>query len=141
LLGSALAPRLMKQPWSRVLAAAFAGATLGLGGLALAGFLHGSVAFALSFAANLLLDGSVALAFIIAGTVSVQITPREVRGRVFALNNLYSAAVRGGSLVLAGALAATGNPFPAFVAIALGFIVALSAALHAEASTQVNGTS
>ncbi len=136
LAGSALAPRLMKSSWPRALALAFTGATLGLGGLIGASFLRGGTAFAVAFAANLLLDGSVALAFIIAGTASAQITPREVRGRVFALANLYSAAVRGGSLLLAGALAARGDPVPAFVAIALGFVAALLAAWRAEISNQ-----
>lgn len=124
LVGSALAPRVLKRAWPHALAATCAGAALGMAGLALACELHGGTAFAVALAANLLLDGCVALSFIITGTTSTLITPRAVRGRVNAISALYSAAVRGGGLVLAGLLAAGGNPLPAFAALGAAFALA-----------------
>jgi MFS family permease len=132
LVGSALAPRLLVRPWLRALAPTFGGAALGLTGLAIACYLTGAAAFVVAFAANTILDGSMALAFIISGTASTLITPRAVRGRVFALSNLYAALARGGSLILAGAFAVSGNPFGVFVAIAAGFGVAIVAALRGK---------
>jgi MFS family permease len=127
LIGSTLAPRLLQRAWPHALAATFAGATLGMAGLALACELRGGIAFAVALAANLILDGCVALSFIITGTTSTLITPREVRGRVNATSTLYSAAVRGVGLLLAGALAANGNPLPAFAALGAAFALASAA--------------
>jgi hypothetical protein len=127
LIGSAIAPRVLQLPWPRALAWSFAGAALGMAGLALACGLRGGIAFAVAVAANLVLDGCVALSFIITGTTSALITPREMRGRVNAIGALYSAAVRGGGLLLAGLLAAGGNPLPAFLAIGAAFALASAA--------------
>ncbi len=124
LIGSMVAPQVLKRAWPHALAATCAGAALGMAGLALACVLPGGSAFAVALAANLLLDGCVALSFIITGTTSTLITPRVVRGRVNAISALYSAAVRGGGLVLAGLLAAGGDPLPAFAALSAAFALA-----------------
>ncbi|MBA3826943.1 MAG: MFS transporter [Ktedonobacterales bacterium] len=128
LVGSASAARFLALPPMRALAGIFAVAAVGMGLLCIATFLTGGAAFILAFVANLILDGAVSLSFIITGTTSVLVTPRAVRGRVNGVSNLYASVMRGGGLLVAGALAAMGNPLPAFAAIGLAFAVAASTA-------------
>ncbi|HEX6797063.1 MAG TPA: MFS transporter [Ktedonobacterales bacterium] len=118
LIGSALAPRLYERGWRRELGGALAVAALGAMGLAVAGLLAPAPGFALAFAANLTLDGAVALGFVLTGTANTLVTPPELRGRVNAASTIYSSAVRGVAAIGAGALAAAGDPLPAFLALA-----------------------
>lgn len=118
LIGSALAPRLYARGWRRGLAGALVVAALGALGLALAGLLAPAPGFVLAFAANLTLDGAVALGFVLTGTANTLVTPPELRGRVNAASTIYSSAVRGVAALGAGALAASGNPLPAFLTLA-----------------------
>jgi hypothetical protein len=134
LLGSVIAPRFLVRPPTRSLAWTFTVAALGMGLLSVATLLQNWAAFGVAFIANLILDGAVVVSFIITTTTNVQVTPRALRGRVNALSNLYSAVMRGGGLLLAGALAARGNPLPAFIGIGLAFVVAAGAAARARVS-------
>lgn len=129
LVGSVLlAPILLRWPWRRAQGVAYAGSALGMLGLAGATLLRAGAGFALAFTANLVLDGSAALGFIIAGTTSMLITPPELRGRLNATSALYSACIRGLGLLATGALAATGNPLPAFLLLGGLFLVAAGVA-------------
>ncbi len=122
LAGSALAPRLHDHGWRRGLALACAVAATACCGLAVAGLLGPRVGFIGALVANLLLDGAVALGFILTGTQSALITPRAVRGRVNAAGQFYAALVRGLGLVAAGALSAQGSAAPAFLFLAVCFV-------------------
>ena len=129
LLGSVLAPRLMKRlGWQRSLALAFLVAVVGMLGLALALLLGSPVSgFVIALLANLVLDGAVSLSFIITGTTSTLLTPRELRGQVNAVGTMYTSAVRGLSLVAVGALTASGSPLFAFLLLAGCFLCAAAA--------------
>lgn len=130
LLGSTFAPRLMKRlGWQRSLALAFLVAAVGALGFVLAVWLDEPTVsgFVIALLANLVLDGAVSLSFIITGTTSTLLTPRELRGRVNAVGTMYSSAVRGLSLVAVGALTASGSPLFAFLLMAGCFLCAAAA--------------
>lgn len=130
LLGSALAPRLMERlGWQRSLAVAFLVAAIGALGFALAVVLDEPTVsgFVIALLANLVLDGAVSLSFIITGTTSTLLTPRELRGRVNAVGTMYTSAVRGLSLVAVGALTASDSPLFAFLLLAGCFLCAAAA--------------
>jgi hypothetical protein len=116
--------------WRGGLAGACVVAALASGGLALAGSLGPQAGFLAALIANLLLDGSVSLAFILTTTQTVLVTPRAARGRVTALTQIYSALVRGLSLVAAGALSACGSALLAFIFLAACFAGAALLALR-----------
>jgi len=118
LLSSAVAPRIYVWGWQRGLAGALGTAALGSLGLAWSSVLDPARGFAVALASNLVLDGAVALGFVLSGTASTLVTPRDLRGRVSAAGAMYESLARGGAAVGFGALAATGNPFPAFVVLA-----------------------
>jgi hypothetical protein len=118
LAGSALAGRVLAWGWRRGLAVALVVMALGSLGLAWACLLDPGRGFVVALVANALLDGAAALGFILAGTANILVTPRELRGRVNAAGTLYSSALRGAAAVGGGALAATGNPLPAFALLA-----------------------
>jgi len=113
LLSSAVAPRVYTWGWRVGLAGA-----LGSAGLAWASVLDPQRGFIVALASNLVLDGAVALGFVLSGTASTLVTPRGLRGRVGAAGAIYEALARGGAAVGFGALAAAGNPLPAFVVLA-----------------------
>jgi len=119
LLSSAVAPRIYKWGWQRGLAGALGVAALGSAGLAWASVLDPARGFIVALASNLVLDGAVALGFVLSGTASTLVTPRDLRGRVSAASAMYESLARGGAAVGFGALAATGNPLPAFVVLAI----------------------
>ncbi len=118
LLSSAVAPRIYAWGWQRGLASALGVAALGSAGLAWASVLDPARGFIVALASNLVLDGAVALGFVLSGTASTLVTPRDLRGRVGAAGAIYEALVRGGGAVGLGALAATGATLPAFVVLA-----------------------
>ncbi len=118
LLSSAVAPRVYTWGWRVGLAGALGVAALGSAGLAWASVLDPQRGFIVALASNLVLDGAVALGFVLSGTASTLVTPRGLRGRVGAAGAIYEALARGGAAVGFGALAAAGNPLPAFVVLA-----------------------
>jgi len=118
LLSSAAAPRIYKWGWHRGLAGALGVAALGSTGLAWASVLAPQRGFIVALASNLVLDGAVALGFVLSGTASTLVTPRDLRGRVSAAGAIYEALARGGAAVGFGALAVTGGPLPAFAVLA-----------------------
>jgi MFS family permease len=126
LIGSACAPRLMKRlGWQRSLVITFLVAGGGAIGFALVVLLGNPVSgFVVALLANLALDGAVSSSFIITGTTSTLLTPRELRGRVNAVSTMYSSAVRGLSLIAVGALTAAGSPLLAFLLLAGSFFCA-----------------
>ncbi len=124
LLGSAIAPRALELPWRQASMATYICAAMGLLGLLCATFAPSRSAFALATLSNGVLDGAVSLSFVITGTQQTLITPTTVRGRVGAVSQMYSAAIRGCGLVLLGALAFGGNPAGAFALLALLFLTA-----------------
>ncbi len=124
LLGSAIAPRALELPWRQASTVTYICAAMGLLGLLCATFAPSQSAFALATLSNGVLDGAVSLSFVITGTQQTLITPSTVRGRVGAVSQMYSAAVRGLGLVLLGALAFGGNPGAAFALLALVFTAA-----------------
>jgi MFS family permease len=118
LIGSALAPRIYDWDWRRGLAGALGVVALGCLGLAWACVLDPAGGFAVALVADLLMDGAAALGFILIGTATALVTPRDLRGRVNAASAIYSSAVRGVAAIGGGALAATGNPLSAFLLLA-----------------------
>ena len=118
LIASAVAPRLYDRGWQRGVAVALAIAALGSAGLAGASLLDRGPGFVVALVANAVLDGGVALGFVLATTASTLVTPRALRGRVNAASTIYASLVRGGAAVGLGALAGTGDPLPAFVVLA-----------------------
>ncbi len=118
LIASAVAPRLYDRGWQRGVAVALAIAALGSAGLAGASLLDRGPGFVVALVANAVLDGAVALGFVLATTASTLVTPRALRGRVNAASTIYASLVRGGAAVGLGALAGTGDPLPAFVVLA-----------------------
>ncbi len=118
LIASAVAPRLYDHGWQRGVAVALAIAALGSAGLAGASLLDRGPGFVVALVANAVLDGAVALGFVLATTASTLVTPRALRGRVNAASTIYASLVRGGAAVGLGALAGTGDPLPAFVVLA-----------------------
>ncbi len=118
LLSSAAAPRIYRWGWRPGLACALGVAALGSAGLAWASVLDPRVASSSPSRPILVLDGAVALGFVLSGTASTLVTPRDLRGRVGAAGAIYEALTRGGAAVGFGALAATGNPLPVFVVLA-----------------------
>lgn len=118
LLGSAIGPRVYASGWRRGLAGTLAVAALGSLGLAWACVLGSPRGFAVALVAALLLDGATALGFILTLTANALVTPRELRGRVNAASTIYSSALRGLAALGGGALAASGNPLPAFALLA-----------------------
>jgi len=138
LLSSAVAPRIYAWGWQRGLASALGAAALGSLGLAWASVLDPARGFVVALASNLVLDGAVALGFVLSGTASTLVTPRDLRGRVSAASAMYESLARGGAAVGFGALAATGNPFPAFVVLAGCCLCAalVTARAHVEAAQE-----
>jgi MFS family permease len=130
LLGSAGAPRLMKRAgWRHSLVLTFLLAASGALGFVLAVVLGSPViGFVLALLANLVLDGAVSLSFIVTGTTSTLLTPRELRGRMNAASTMYASAVRGLGLIVVGALTASGSPLFAFLLLAGCFLCAAAAA-------------
>jgi hypothetical protein len=118
LIGSALGPRVYAWGWRRGLAAALGVAALGALGLAWAGLLAPAAGFPVAALASLVLDGAIALGFILSGTAGTLLTPRALRGRVNAAGTIYSSALRGLAAVGGGALAGAGDPLPAFLLLA-----------------------
>jgi len=118
LIASAVAPRLYDHGWQRGVAVALAIAALGSAGLDGASLLDRGPGFVVALVANAVLDGAVALGFVLATTASTLVTPRALRGRVNAASTIYASLVRGGAAVGLGALAGTGDPLPAFVVLA-----------------------
>ncbi len=118
LIASAVAPRFYDRGWQRGVAVALAIAALGSAGLAGASLLDRGPGFVVALVANAVLDGAVALGFVLATTASTLVTPRALRGRVNAASTIYASLVRGGAAVGLGALAGTGDPLPAFVVLA-----------------------
>jgi MFS family permease len=119
LLGSAVAGRALAWGWRRGLALALAVMAAGSLGLAWACMLDPARGFVVALMADAVLDGAAALGFILAGTANMLVTPRDLRGRVNAAGTIYSSAVRGVAAVGGGALAAAGNPLPAFLLLAM----------------------
>jgi MFS family permease len=118
LIGSALAPRVYDWDWRRGLAGALCVTTVGCLGLAWACLLDPAHGFAVALLSSLLMDGSVALGFILVTTANTLVTPRELRGRVNAAGAIYSSGARGVAAVACGVLSASGNPLPAFLLLA-----------------------
>ncbi|MDQ2830757.1 MAG: MFS transporter [Chloroflexota bacterium] len=138
LLSSAVASRVYKWGWRPGLACALGVAALGSAGLAWASVLDPARGFIVALASNLVLDGAVALGFILSGTASTLVTPRDLRGRVSAASAIYEALARGVAAIGFGALAATGNPFPAFVVLAgcCACAALVTARAHVEAAQE-----
>jgi|GEM_PF-3049730 len=135
LISSFFAPRLLQIGWQKAIAVAMCIAGMGAFGLIIAVVVHQSLSsFIIAVGANLCLDGGVSLAFIITGTTSTILTPRPLRGRVFAAGTIYSASIRGLSLIAVAAIIANGNPVPAFVAISAGYFVTAYAAWRGRVS-------
>lgn len=132
LVSSAFAPRLYDWGWRRGLAAALSVAALGALGLAWASILPPGIGpgFAVALVSCFLLDGAVALGFVLRDTASTLVTPRELRGRVNAASTIFSAGLRALAAIAGGALAASGNPLPAFLLLAA--ICALAALVAAR---------
>lgn len=132
LVSSAFAPRLYDWGWRRGLAAALGVAALGALGLAWASVLPPGIGigFAVALVSCFLLDGAVALGFVLRDTASTLVTPRELRGRVNAASTIFSAGLRALAAISGGALAASGNPLPAFLLLAT--ICALAALVAAR---------
>ncbi len=118
LLSSTVAPRVYAWGWRRGLALALCVAALGSLGLAGASLLDPAPGFAVAVVSNLVLDGAVALGFVLTGTASTKLTPRALRGRVGAAGTVYAAVVRAAGAVGLGALAAAVAPLAAFSALA-----------------------
>ncbi len=93
-----IAPRIERRCWGSALAVLFAITALGMAGLALA---RGTVS---AFAANAVLDGAFALAFVVAGATRQALTPDALLGRVGAASFLLTTAAATLGAVLAGAL-------------------------------------
>ncbi|MBA2681271.1 MAG: MFS transporter [Ktedonobacteraceae bacterium] len=122
LIGSALAPSFYRRGWRSGITASFLLGALAAVGLAYTGLLHTPGSFVLALISNLLLDGAVSFGFILTTTESVLATPREIRGRVNAASNMYASLIRGGSVLLVGIIAASGETALAFICIACCFI-------------------
>lgn len=118
LISSPFAPRIYRWGWRRGLAAAAGIVALGSLGLALACVLGPVAGFAVDLLANLVLDGALALGFVLVTTANTLTTAPHLRGRVNAAGSTLAALVRGAGAAGAGALAARGNPLMAFVALA-----------------------
>lgn len=118
LISSPFAPRIYRWGWRRGLAAAAGIVALGSLGLALACVLGPVAGFAVALLANLVLDGALALGFVLVTTANTLTTAPHLRGRVNAAGSTLAALVRGAGAAGAGALAARGNPLMAFVALA-----------------------
>jgi hypothetical protein len=133
LLGSSIAPRLYDWGWQRGLAGMFCIAALACAGLAWIGATEGpgaNLSFACAFACNLVLDGAVSAGFVLVTTTNTLITPRALRGRVNAASSMYSALLRGLSVLAVGLLTIGNDPLPMFVLLACCFLgAALLAAL------------
>jgi MFS family permease len=137
LLGSSIAPRLYDRGWQRGLVGMFCIAALACAGLAWIGATGGpgaDLSFACAFACNLVLDGAVSAGFILVTTASTLITPRSVRGRVNAASSMYSALLRGLSVLAVGLLTIGDDPLPMFALLACCFLGA--ALLAGQARSQ-----
>lgn len=86
--------------------------------------------FLLAFAANLLLDGSVALSFIMTGTATTLLTPRDIRGRVGAVCQIYSSFVRAIGMLVLGAIATKLGVTAAFGLLVVAFVATAMAMAH-----------
>ncbi|HLI90056.1 MAG TPA: MFS transporter, partial [Ktedonobacteraceae bacterium] len=125
LLGSSIAPHLYDRGWRRGLAGLFciaALACIGLAWIAAAGTPGAGLSFAGAFACNLILDGAVSAGFILVATTNTLITPRALRGRVNAVSSMYSALLRGLSVLATGLLTIGNDPLPMFVLLACCFL-------------------
>jgi hypothetical protein len=118
LISSPFAPRIYRWGWRRGLAAAAGIVALGSLGLALACVLGPVAGFAVALVANLVLDGALALGFVLVTVANTLTTAPHLRGRVNAAGSTLAALVRGIGAAGAGALAVRGNPLVAFVALA-----------------------
>lgn len=99
LLSSLLvAPRIEHRHWGPVLAVLFTISAVGMIGLALARGTAGA------FVANAVLDGAVALAFVVAGSTRQALTPDALLGRVGSASFLLTTAAATLGALLAGAL-------------------------------------
>jgi MFS family permease len=130
LMGSAVAPRLYERGWRRSLAWTLSVAALACLGLAGAGALGATLGFVVALISNLILDGAVSLSFILTSTANALVTPHELRGRVNAASTMYSSLVRGLAVVVAGLLAAGGDPLPMFLLLTCGFVAAALLAIR-----------
>jgi len=129
LIGSMFASQALALGWRRAMSITLTIAALGNGGLLVASLIgQPTPGFIIAFGSNLVLDGAVALSFIITGTIGMQITPRAVRGRVNAVSAIYVSVMGNGFLVIAGALTAGGNPLLAFAVLVVVFSAAAIAA-------------
>jgi hypothetical protein len=125
LLGSSIAPRLYDRGWQRSLASTLTIAALacvGLAWIAAIGATGTGPSFVLAFACNLVLDGAVAASFIFVTTTNTLITPRALRGRVNAASSIYSALLRGLSVLAVGLLTIGDDPLPMFALLACCFL-------------------
>lgn len=99
LLSSLLvAPRIEHRCWGPALAVLFAVSAAGMIGLALTRGAAGA------FVANAVLDGAVALAFVVAGATRQALTPDALLGRVGSASFLVTTAAATAGALLAGAL-------------------------------------
>jgi hypothetical protein len=130
LISSAFAPRVYHWGWRRGLALASAIAALGSLALAWAGLLNAAHGFAVALVGDLVLDGAVALGFVLVTTANSLTTPAALRGRVNAASAIYSSAMRGLAALGLGALAARMGTSTAFVLLACCFLLAALVALR-----------
>jgi len=93
-----VAPRIEHRCWGPALTVLFAISAAGMVGLSLA---WGPVS---AFAANAVLDGAVALAFVVAGATRQALTPDALLGRVGSASFLITTAAATLGALLAGAL-------------------------------------
>lgn len=92
-----VAPRIVHWRWGPVLTVLFAISAIGMIGLALAR------GIAAAFAANAVLDGAVALAFVVAGATRQALTPDALLGRLGSASFLLATAAATLGALLAGA--------------------------------------
>lgn len=92
-----VAPRIEHRRWGPALAVLFAISAMGMIGLALARGVAGA------FVANAVLDGAVALAFVVAGSTRQALTPDVLLGRVGSASFLLTTAAATLGALLAGA--------------------------------------
>jgi len=78
------------------------------------------------------LDGAVALCFVITGTAATLNTPRAVRGRAGAVTAIYASIVRGGAILGLGAIATAGGTLPAFALLAGCFVATAAVAAYSN---------
>lgn len=132
LLSSTFAARIYAWDWRRGLALATGVAAIGSFALAWAGSLDAHAGVVVALIGDLVLDGAVALGFVLVSTASTLTTPPDLRGRVNAAGAIYSSAVRAIAVLGLGALAAHAGTFPAFLLLGICFVAAALIALRAR---------